>query len=243
MLPSNFAASGLAIKASKAGVDSCEGLSVEAWAECSARALPSPSVAACCDVACVACRRLLLPRGNASARRESSATSEFSSSILIAFERTFSAKRGACCLGDAVFSRTPNWIGRDFMFVREGDGQTFHWKVSSTFLKGVLNRLGESFSFESERARHDLQIVEILHAGIGDSEFHKCLEFFGNDRFFRIGQQTRARKFQERGIADLGRCGCDDVSETDVNLNGNLCAVEMCNQGHPDAFVVGILGY
>ena len=126
---------------------------------------------------------------------------------------------------------------------REGDGQTFHRKVSSTFLKGVLNRLGKSLSFESERARQDLQIVEILHAGIGDSEFHKCLEFFGNDRFFRIGQQTRARKFQERGIADLGRCGCDDVSEADVNLNGNLCAVEMCNQGHPDAFVVGILGY
>src|SRR5207244_2523705 len=126
---------------------------------------------------------------------------------------------------------------------REGDGQTFHRKVSSTFLKGALNRLGESFSFESERARQDLQIVEILHAGIGDSEFHKCLEFFGNDRFFRIGQQTRARNFQEGGIADLGRCGCDDVSEADVNLNGNLCAVEMCNQGHPDAFVVGILGY
>src|SRR5206468_12632508 len=108
--------SGLAIKASKAGLDSCEGLSVDAWAECSARALASPSVAACCDVAC---RRLLLPWGNASARRESSATSEFCSSILVAFERTFSAKRGACCLGDAVFSRTPNWIGRDFMFVRQ----------------------------------------------------------------------------------------------------------------------------
>jgi len=69
------------------------------------------------------------------------------------------------------------------------------------------------------------------------------LEFFGNDRFFRIGQQTRAREFQERGIADLGRCGCDDVSESDVNLDGNLCAFEIRNEGHPDAFVVGILGY
>jgi hypothetical protein len=33
MLPSNFAASGLLIKASKAGLDSYEGLSVDAWAE------------------------------------------------------------------------------------------------------------------------------------------------------------------------------------------------------------------
>jgi hypothetical protein len=78
---------------------------------------------------------------------------------------------------------------------------------------------------------------------LGDSEFHKCFEFFGNDRFFRIGQQTRAGEFQERGIAGLERCGCDDVAEADVNLNGNLCGFEIRNQGHPDAFVVGILGY
>src|SRR5690349_8609330 len=28
------------------------------------------------------------------------------------------ARREACCLGDAVCSHTPNWVGRDFMFVR-----------------------------------------------------------------------------------------------------------------------------
>src|SRR6266699_1953582 len=111
MLPSNFAASGLPIKASKAGLDSCEGLSVDAWAERSAQALPSPSVAACCDAA----------------RRESSATSEFSSSIQVAFEWAFSAKRGACCLGDAVFSRAPNWVGRDFIFVRRPSQERLLW--------------------------------------------------------------------------------------------------------------------
>src|SRR5258708_14093136 len=99
MLPSNLAASGLPIKASKAGLDACEDL----------------SVAACCDVAY---RRLLPPSASASARRESSATSEVSSSIQIALERAFSAKHGACCLGDAVFSRAPNWVGQDFIFVR-----------------------------------------------------------------------------------------------------------------------------
>src|SRR6266576_2269716 len=31
----------------------------------------------------------------------------------------FIARRGACCLDDAVFSRTPNWVGRDFMFLRQ----------------------------------------------------------------------------------------------------------------------------
>jgi hypothetical protein len=29
----------------------------------------------------------------------------------------------------------------------------------------------------------------------------------------------------------------------DVDLNGNLHAFEIRNQGHPDAFVVGVLGY
>ena len=126
---------------------------------------------------------------------------------------------------------------------RKGEGQTCHGKVCSTFLKGLLNRLGESFSLECERLGQHLQIVEILDGGIGDSEFHKCFEFFGNDRFFRIGQQTRARRFQERGIGGLGRCKCDDVSESDVYLNGNLLAFKIRNEGHPDAVVVGPLGY
>jgi hypothetical protein len=41
MLPSNFAVSGLPIKVSKAAF-SCEGLSVDAWTDRSARSLPSP---------------------------------------------------------------------------------------------------------------------------------------------------------------------------------------------------------
>jgi hypothetical protein len=28
------------------------------------------------------------------------------------------ARREACCLDDAVFSRTPNWVGRVFMLLR-----------------------------------------------------------------------------------------------------------------------------
>ena len=27
-------------------------------------------------------------------------------------------RREACCLEDAVFSRTPNWVGRDFIFAK-----------------------------------------------------------------------------------------------------------------------------
>src|SRR5689334_8785948 len=124
MLPSNFAASGLLIKVSKAGLDSCEGLCVDAWTERSAQVLLSTPVAACCDAAW---RRLLLPSASASARRESSATPEFSSSIQIVFERTFSAKRGACCLGDAVLPRTPNWGVRSFMVARRTSQEHLLW--------------------------------------------------------------------------------------------------------------------
>ena len=38
----------------------------------------------------------------------------------------------------------------------EGNRQTCHRKGSPTFLKGVLNRLGEDFSFERERAGQNL---------------------------------------------------------------------------------------
>jgi hypothetical protein len=34
--------------------------------------------------------------------------------------------RGACCLGDAVFSRTPNWVGRSFLFARQPWQEPFH---------------------------------------------------------------------------------------------------------------------
>jgi len=57
-----------------------------------------------------------------------------------------------------------------------------------------------------------------------------------------FGSQS-AQKFCPGRSRPAGRCGCNDVAEADVNLNGNLCAFEICNQGHPDAFVVGILGY
>src|SRR5580700_9363247 len=40
---------------------------------------------------------------------------------------------------------------------REGDGETCDRKVRPTFLEGVLNRLGKSFSFEGERSRQYLQ--------------------------------------------------------------------------------------
>jgi hypothetical protein len=61
---------------------------------------------------------------------------------------------------------------------------------------------------------------------------------FLSDRPANAGQEIPGRR-----IAGLGRWGCDDVAEADVSLNGNLCAFEIRNQGDPDAFVVGILGY
>ena len=39
--------------------------------------------------------------------------------------------------------------------------------------------------------------MEVLHASVGNSEFHYCFEFFGNDSFVRIREQVRARKIQK----------------------------------------------
>ncbi len=37
------------------------------------------------------------------------------------------ARRGACCLGDAVFSRIPNWVGRSFMVTRRPSQELLLW--------------------------------------------------------------------------------------------------------------------
>jgi len=66
--------------------------------------------------------------------------------------------------------------------VPESSGISLAWRfIFSKASRFICNFICEYF------LRQDLQVVEILHAGIGDSEFHKCFEFFGNDRFFRIG--------------------------------------------------------
>jgi hypothetical protein len=39
----------------------------------------------------------------------------------------FAEGRGACCPGDAVFSRRPNWVGRNFMFVRRPLQEPLLW--------------------------------------------------------------------------------------------------------------------
>jgi len=114
----------------------------------------------------------------------------------------------------------------------EGDGQARDGEVDSAFVKRVLNRFGESLAFEGEGARQNLQVVKILHAGIGDAEFRERFELFGNGRFLRIGQQARAGEFEERGVVGLGRCGRDGVAESDVDLDGNLLAFEIRDQGH-----------
>lgn len=41
----------------------------------------------------------------------------FTDTVAVAEGDELTAKRGACCLEDAVFPRIPNWVGRGFMFV------------------------------------------------------------------------------------------------------------------------------
>src|SRR5580704_1359892 len=115
MLPNNLAASRLSINGSKAWLDFCEGLSGE-MVELSLTSPSSSPVAACCDAVSEVVLRTasdLLICG------EGHRASGLPTSTHVGFERTSTPKRETCCLGDAVFSRTPNWVGRRFMIVTQ----------------------------------------------------------------------------------------------------------------------------
>jgi len=82
--------------------------------------------------------------------------------------------------------------------------------------KRILYRLGQILSIERKRAGQDFEIVEVLHATVGDPQFHYRFEFFGGDRLPRIGKQARTGKFEQRGIGALHRRRSDGISKTDV---------------------------
>src|ERR1700681_590937 len=112
MLPSNLAASGLPINGSKACLDFCEDLSGDVRAEFSPTSLFSSLVAACCDAALEV---VLRTASELSICGEGNRASGLPTSTHVGFARTSTPRREACCLEDAVFSRTPNWVGPVFM--------------------------------------------------------------------------------------------------------------------------------
>jgi len=108
--------------------------------------------------------------------------------------------------------------------------------------EGVLYSLGQVLSVERESAGQDLQIVEVLHAAVGDPELHHCFEFLGDDRLPRIGEQARAGKFEQCGVSAFDRWRSDGIAKPDVDLHRDLRTVEMGGERHADTFVVRILG-
>jgi len=108
----NLAASGLPINGSKACLDFCEGLSGEVGAELSPTSLSSSPVAPCCGAALEV---VLRTAWELSICGEVNRASGLPTSTHVGLDRTSTPRREACCLEDAVFSRTPNWVGRGFM--------------------------------------------------------------------------------------------------------------------------------
>lgn len=68
--------------------------------------------------------------------------------------------------------------------------------------EGAADGLRERIATKIKLLGQEPEIKEILHTAIGNTEFDHRLKIFGNDRFLRIGQETRGWKIKQRGIVE-----------------------------------------
>src|SRR6266481_7760226 len=115
MLPSSLAAASHPINGSNNSLDSLNALTVAGADEISLPLSLSPPVAASSVLVVTDLRRSL---GREAKTGVDGLSFESLGRISDNDDNELTARREACCLGDAVCSRTPNWVGRDFMFVR-----------------------------------------------------------------------------------------------------------------------------
>src|SRR5271168_1296654 len=108
MLPSNLAASSQPINGSKSRLDSLTALTVAVAGKTSVAISPSPAVAACSGLVVTDSRCSLVRDAKTGA---GCPYCEPLGRVPNIDGNESTARRGACCFGDAVFSRTPNWVG------------------------------------------------------------------------------------------------------------------------------------
>ena len=86
-----------------------------------------------------------------------------------------------------------------------------------------------------------MQIVEVLHATVRDAQLHQGFELFRDYGLARVGQQTRAGRFQQCRIFHFDRAWCYRVPKPDIDLYRYLRLLQECGECDTDAFVVCVL--
>ena len=96
-------------------------------------------------------------------------------------------------------------------------------KIGLASLEGSLKGFGQILAFESNglAVAPDVDapdVVEVFHASVGLADANHSVDFFGNDRFGRVGLQFRLRKVQKaRTYLPLSR-GDHRIPESHVYL-------------------------
>jgi len=81
--------------------------------------------------------------------------------------------------------------------------------------------------FERERLRYHPEVIEILHATVGDTERDDRLHLLGDDGFGWVGAQDRGRPIEKNRVYNLDGLGRDRVAEPDIDLDGYARAPAM----------------
>jgi hypothetical protein len=72
----------------------------------------------------------------------------------------------------------------------KGERHAADGQLRSASVEGCSDRLAQYFAFEREGAGQRFEIIEVLHAAIGDAQLDHGLELFRDDGLFWIRQKA-----------------------------------------------------
>src|SRR5665213_1209462 len=112
---------------------------------------------------------------------------------------------------------------------------------SAPAFKGGTNGVGQSDQLKRPTSREEPQVIEVLHAGVGDVQDNHRMQLLGNDRLSRI-REDLGRVHAEYGWDGCQRWhGSNRVAESDVDLERYPGGSEFGVQTDSDAFVFSTL--
>ena len=77
----------------------------------------------------------------------------------------------------------------EFWCEREGDAS--RWQLRAALFEGRSHSFSQRFPIKFKSDGKAVQIVEVLHAAVGDAQLYHGFELFRDYGFARVGQQTR----------------------------------------------------
>ncbi len=107
--------------------------------------------------------------------------------------------------------------------------------------KGLFDRFGQNFAIKIELVAEHPDVVKILHATVQITKVHHGPELFSNGALLAVAVQPGRGEIKKRGKRFPARTRYDDVTETNIHLEGNACVSKVPTKPNADALVLRVL--